>query len=71
MEWFLLTHEQFAMENEENEFKAGFRACLNQTGMKLIWNWECGLQTVSRQKHVFKPQIPISSSLPSFLKEPR
>ena len=36
MEWFLLTHKQFAMENEENEFKAGFRACLNQTGMKLI-----------------------------------
>ena len=36
--------QQFLMENEEIEFKAEFRACLNQTGMKLIWNCECGFQ---------------------------
>ena len=37
---------QLPMENEENEFKAGFPTCLNQTGMKLIQNWESDLQSI-------------------------
>ena len=34
------------MKNKENEFKAEFRACLNQTGMKLIWNLGMWLSTI-------------------------
>ena len=43
--WLVLINPQPSpVKKEEHEFKAEFRACLNQTGMKLIWNWECGLQ---------------------------
>ena len=37
-EWFLLILKQFDMKNEQNESEAGFRACLSQTGTKLIGN---------------------------------
>ena len=47
--WFLLILKQFDMKNVQNEFQAGFRAWLNQTGTKLTWNWECTQSPPSNQ----------------------